>query len=148
MSPEGVIGVDGKIPWHYPADLKRFKELTIDKTIIMGRLTYESIGRPLPRRRNIVIASAPVEVPNVETFKTIDEALATCEGDVWFIGGRRVYNEAMAHADIIDVTLVPDRIADGVKFPTISEAHFVRGEPVPFEGDPRLMRCIYARVRN
>ncbi len=148
MSPERVIGVDGKIPWHYPADLKRFKELTIDKTIIMGRLTYESVGRALPRRRNIVISCTPVEGAGVETFKTIDDALRTCSGDVWFIGGARIYEEAMAHADIIDVTLVPDPIADGVKFPAISDAQFERGVVLPFEGDPRLTRCVYLRRRQ
>lgn len=156
MSPERVIGLDGKIPWHYPADLKRFKELTTGTTVIMGRLTYESVGRPLPNRRNIVISRTNVEKEGIETFKTIDDALATCEGDVWFIGGARIYGEAMAHADVIDVTLVPDHVPDslpdslpeGVRFPAIDEAQFECGEVVAFEGDPRLRRCVYTRRRS
>ena len=148
MSPERVIGVDGTIPWRYPADLKRFKELTIDKTIIMGRLTYESVGRPLPRRRNIVISRTLLEGAGIETFKTIDDALSTCTGDEWFSGGARIYEEAMAHADMIDVTLVPDAVADGVKFPAIDEALFERGAETQFEGESRLRRCVYRRRKQ
>ena len=70
VSPESVIGLDGKIPWHYSADLKRFKRVTMASTLIMGRLTFESMGsRPLPGRRNIVITKASLD--NVECFATI-----------------------------------------------------------------------------
>ena len=84
-SPEGVIGKDNTIPWYYPEDLKRFKRLTIGKNVIMGRNTWESLPiKPLPERRNIVITRCSLE--EVECFRSINEAVDTCEGDIWFIG--------------------------------------------------------------
>ena len=120
VSPEGIIGKDNSIPWHYSADLKRFKRLTLGKTVIMGRRTWESLPvKPLPDRRNIVITQSSLD--DVEYFSSIDDALATCEGDVWFIGGAGIYQEALGKADIIDMTLVPDNVSgEGcVRFPTI-----------------------------
>ena len=84
VSPEGIIGKNNTIPWHYSADLKRFKRLTVGNTIIMGRKTWESLPiKPLPERRNIVISRSDIE--NTECFRTIDKAIETCEGDIWFI---------------------------------------------------------------
>jgi len=122
VSPEGIIGKDNSIPWHYSADLKRFKRLTLGKTVIMGRRTWESLPvKPLPDRRNIVITQSSLD--DVEYFSSIDDALATCEGDVWFIGGAGIYQEALGKADIIDMTLVPDNISgEGcVEFPKIGD---------------------------
>lgn len=145
VSPEGVIGVDGRIPWHYPGDLKRFKRLTVDTTIIMGRHTYESIGRPLPKRRNVVITRREIE--GVECFKDVKSALESCSGPVWFIGGARIYAEAMEHCDLIDVTYVPDRIeaAGAVRFPEIDEARFEPGPRVTHPDDPRLEHRVFRR---
>lgn len=150
VSPEGVIGVDGGIPWHYSADFKRFKRLTTGCTIIMGRLTWESLPKkPLPERRNIVITSRAIE--GVECFPDISAALAICdEDDVWFIGGARLYEEAMRHADFIDLTTVPDRIdhPSAVTFPEIDEAIW---EASPLEtdpDDPRLSRRVYRRRKE
>ena len=110
VSPEGIIGKDNSIPWHYSADLKRFKRLTLGKTVIMGRRTWESLPvKPLPDRRNIAITQSSLD--DVECFSSIDDALATCEGDVWFIGGAGIYQEALGKADIIDMTLVPDNVS-------------------------------------
>ena len=122
VSPEGIIGKNNSIPWHYSADLKRFKRLTTGKTIIMGRKTWESLPiKPLPERRNIVITRSSIE--GVECFQSIDDALQTCEGDIWFIGGAGIYEEAMEKADIIDMTLVPDKVNGNncIYFPKIDE---------------------------
>jgi dihydrofolate reductase len=148
VSPDGVIGVDGKIPWHYPADLKRFKSLTLDGTIIMGRVTYESIGKPLPKRRNVVITSR--DIPGVECFRDIPSALATCTGNVWFIGGASIYREAMRYADLIDLTYVPDQIEreDAVRFPEIDQQLFEPGPRERDPDDPRLEHRIYRRRRS
>jgi 2-iminobutanoate/2-iminopropanoate deaminase len=149
VSPKGVIGVDGTLPWHYSADHRRFKRLTLGTTVIMGRLTWESLPkRPLVGRRNVVITSRNLE--GVECFPTIREALASSEGDVWFIGGARIYEEAMRHADFLDVTLVPDAIDEpgAIYFPEIDETVW---EPGPLEvdsEDPRLKRRIYRRRRK
>jgi dihydrofolate reductase len=148
VSPDGVIGVGGKIPWHYPADLKRFKSLTLDGTVIMGRTTYESIGKPLPKRRNLVITAS--EIPGVECFRDIASALATCTGNVWFIGGARIYREAMQYVDLIDLTYVPDQIEDpnAVRFPEIDPHQFEPGPRERDADDPRLEHRTYRRRRS
>ena len=145
VSPEGIIGKDNTIPWHYSADLKRFKRLTTDNTIIMGRKTWESLPiKPLPNRRNIVITRSSIK--DIECFQSIDDALQTCEGDVWFIGGAGIYQEAMQKADIIDMTLVPDSVSgeDCIYFPAIDKS-WIEGETNVLEDDPKLRHKIYTR---
>ena len=145
VSPEGVIGKGNSIPWHYSADLKRFKRLTLGKTVIMGRRTWESLPvKPLPDRRNIVITRSALE--GVECFQSIDNALATCEGDVWFIGGAGIYQEALGKADIIDMTLVPDNVSgEGcVEFPKIGN-EWDAGPVEELETDGNLKHQTYTR---
>ena len=145
VSPEGIIGKDNTIPWHYSADLKRFKRLTTGNTIIMGRKTWESLPiKPLPNRRNIVITRSIID--NVDCFRSIDDALQTCEGNIWFIGGAGIYEEAMKKADTIDMTLVPDNV-DGkgcIYFPKIGK-EWKEKETKMFENEPKLKRKIYTR---
>ena len=146
VSPEGVIGAHGRMPWHYPEDLKRFKRLTLGSAVIMGRLTWESLAKkPLVGRRNIVITSAKLE--GVECFPTLADALATCEGDVWFIGGTRVFEEAMNYADLIDLAYVPDSVAaeGAVYFPQIPESDWEAGPLENHPDDPRLKHRVYRR---
>ena len=150
ISPEGVMGLDGKIPWHYSEDFKRFKEITLGSTIIMGRLTFESMNsKPLPGRRNIVITSNRVE--GVEFFSSIEEALETCTNEeVWFIGGAKIYEEALEkYADVIDLTSVPDRISDpkAVRFPAIDATLWEPGKSTPNEHNPALTHQRYVRKK-
>jgi dihydrofolate reductase len=148
VSPEGVIGAGGAIPWRYPGDLRRFKRVTIGSTVIMGRLTFESMRKALPGRRNIVVSGRPIDAPGIESVASIEEALALAgPGDVWFIGGARVYSDAMAYVEVIDVTYVPDRIdaADAVHAPAIDESVFEPLPIVPHEDEPTLMRRTYRR---
>lgn len=148
VSPEGVIGVGGKIPWRHPGDMRRFKRVTMGATVIMGRATFEETGKPLPGRRNIVVTSRPLDVPGVERVGTVEEALARVgDGDVWFIGGARIYEEAMRHVDVIDVTYVPDRVdaPDAVRAPPIDERVFEPGPLLPHEDEPGLTRRVYRR---
>ena len=145
ISNEGVIGKDNAIPWHYSEDLKRFKRLTVGKTIIMGRKTWESLPiKPLPDRRNIVITRSLIE--EVECFQSIDEALETCQGDVWFIGGAGIYKEAMQKADIIDMTIVPDKVEGNncIYFPKIDNK-WKEIENESLENSDFLMHKIYTR---
>jgi dihydrofolate reductase len=147
QSPEGVIGVGGRIPWRYPGDLRRFKAVTMGSTVVMGRRTFESVGKPLPGRRNIVVTSRPLDVPGVERVASIEEALARVEsGDVWFVGGARIYEEAMKCVDVIDVTYVPDHVdAPGAaRAPTI-DWRFVAGPMLRHEEEPTLKRRVYQR---
>jgi len=145
VSPEGIIGKDNSIPWHYSADLKRFKNLTLGKTVIMGRNTWESLPvKPLPDRRNIVITKSDFD--NVDCFKSIGEALDTCDGDIWFIGGSGIYKEALGVADIIDMTLVPDNISgEGcVEFPNIGD-EWNAGPIETLKTDVKLKHQTYTR---
>jgi dihydrofolate reductase len=146
VSPEGVIGQDGKIPWRHPGDQRRFKRLTLGKTVIMGRATWFSLPkRPLPERRNVVLTHTPIE--GVECFADLASALASCSGDVWVIGGARVYAEAMHVVDRIDVTYVPDSIQDpaAVKFPAIDLDLFEAGGRTAHEDEEALTRQVFVR---
>jgi dihydrofolate reductase len=147
VSPDGVIGLRGTIPWHYKGDMLRFKRVTMGKTIVMGRATWDSLPKkPLPGRRNVVITSRPIE--GVESYASIERALeAIGDEEAWFIGGARIYEEAMKHVDVIDVTYVPDRVDDpaAVRMPAIDEARFSAGEIVAHEDEPALTRRTFTR---
>ncbi|MCB9655727.1 MAG: dihydrofolate reductase [Deltaproteobacteria bacterium] len=156
MAHNGIIGVGGALPWHYPADLRRFKRLTLGKTVIMGRNTWASLPKkPLVDRRNIVITRRPLdELPReraptlVETYTSLADALGAATDDVWFIGGAQIYREAMPLANLIDVTYIPDDIADdptAVYFPPIDDALWTAHPRAPHEDDDRLERQIFVR---
>jgi dihydrofolate reductase len=112
-----VIGTEGKLPWHISEDLKRFKRLTMGHTIVMGRKTYASIGRPLPGRRNVVLTSHPV--PGAECHPTIDALLAslTAEPRVFIIGGATLYASFLDRADELYLTLVHREVPGDAFFP-------------------------------
>jgi dihydrofolate reductase len=138
MTRDRVIGLDGKIPWHHPADLKRFKRLTVGHTVIMGRLTWLSLPkRPLVDRRNIVIATQ--RVPGVDTYANLTAAWQSVEGDAFIIGGARLYEAGLAFADFCDVTWVPETIDDprAIRFPELS-SDWLAGPEVPHPDDPAL----------
>jgi dihydrofolate reductase len=148
VSVEGVIGLRGAVPWRHPGDLRRFARVTRGGTVIMGRHTWESMNRrPLPHRQNIVVTRG--ELASVEHYPDIATALAHARpgGDVWFIGGARIYAEAMACCDVIDLTYVPESISDpeAVKFPPIDERLWVAGPLLPHEEEPGLTRRIFTR---
>ena len=119
LSTNHVIGKNNQLPWHLPADLKHFKDLTLNKSIIMGRKTFDSIGRALPNRRNIVITTqSDYKANNIETYASIDAALAATatEVEVMLIGGAQLYKQTIARADRLYLTLVDTVIADGDAF--------------------------------
>ena len=133
VSQNGIIGSQNKIPWHYPEDFRHFKKLTNNSIVIMGRKTFESIGKPLPNRDNIVISSAMLEIPGTRRYGSLPAALQaestnlrTNDKDIWIIGGASIYQEGMQYADEIHLTLVPDYIkgADVVRFPFINPTIF------------------------
>jgi dihydrofolate reductase len=147
-SPHGVIGIGGKIPWRYLGDWRRFKRVTMGATVVMGRSTFESIGRPLPGRHNVVVTSRALDVPGVERVRSVEEALQRAgQDDLWFIGGARIYEDAMKHVDVIDVTYVPDLVEswDAVYAPQIDEALFEPGPVLDHEDEPALRRRVYTR---
>jgi dihydrofolate reductase len=139
LTAERVIGLHGGLPWNHRGDLRRFKERTLGATMIMGRLTFESMGsRPLPGRRNVVLTSRAL--PGVECFASLDAALAACSGDVWVIGGARVFEEALGICDEVDLTHVPDTVdhPDAVRFPPIDPDAFEPGPRTPHPYNPAL----------
>ncbi len=148
MNQDRVIGLDGNLPWHYPADLKRFKQRTLGHTILMGRKTWESIGsKPLPNRRNIVISRGGVS-EDVECFDSIDNAFAACgDSDLWVIGGGQIYIAAMDRLNLLDITLVPDHVntEGAVRFPTVDPAVWQLMYQEPLDNDPRLINTVYMR---
>lgn len=104
----GVIGKDGRMPWHLPADLKRFKALTMGKPMVMGRKTFESFPSPLPGRRHIVLTRDPAwAAPGAELAHSVEEALALAgDGDVAVIGGAEIYALFTPLADRVELTEV------------------------------------------
>lgn len=120
VSDNGVIGRDNALPWHLPADLKRFKNLTMGHTIVMGRKTFESIGRPLPGRTSIVLSRRGYDPPEgVLVAGSLDEALDMCGEDteVFVIGGASVFREALPRCDRIYLTRVHADIEGDTTFP-------------------------------
>ena len=147
LARNGVIGVAGQLPWHYPAELQRFKQITLNSTIIMGRITRDSLAhRALPQRRNIVISQQ--RRSDVECFDNIEAALAAIEGDTWFIGGTQLYAAALDYCDIVDTTQVPVTVEakDAVFFPELDPALWKAGPVSDLPGDPRLKLCRYHRA--
>jgi dihydrofolate reductase len=120
MAENRVIGVNNSLPWHLPDDLKRFRRLTTGHTVIMGRKNYESIGKPLPQRRNVVVTRrTDFQAPGCIVVHSLEEALATAGDDpeVFVIGGAEIYREMLARADRLYLTLVHARIAGDTYFP-------------------------------
>ena len=108
VSKNGVIGKNGKLPWRFPADLKFFKNLTTGHTVIMGRKTFDSIGKPLPNRENIVISRHPrPETAGVKFAETVDQALGRAQkGEIFIIGGASIYRETAHLIDGIYLTQI------------------------------------------
>jgi dihydrofolate reductase len=127
MDRNRVIGAGGGLPWRLPADLARFKKTTMGKPVIMGRRTFESIGRPLPGRKNIVLSRrAGYEAAGCLVVGSLDEALqaaAPCE-EAMIIGGADLYREALPWADRMYLTLLDHEFAGEVRFPPFDRAEW------------------------
>jgi len=125
ISENNIIGKDGKLPWHIPEDLKRFKELTWGKAVLMGRKTYESISKPLPKRTNIVLTTNTEFFPQgVIVAKSLDEALEICRNyeQTYVIGGQKVYQQTIDIADKLEITHVHKTIEGDAYFPKIDNS--------------------------
>lgn len=125
MDEGNLIGADGGMPWHLPADLQWFKRQTLNKPIVMGRRTYESIGRALPRRRNLVLTRNPdFAAPGCERVDSLDRAIAVARGEeageLMVIGGAQVYALALPQATRLLVTRIRARFAGDTRFPSVN----------------------------
>lgn len=150
MASNGVIGRAGALPWHLPVDLRRFRELTVGHTVIMGRKTFQSIGRPLPERVTIVLTRrGEFEAAGVAVAGSLQEALAAAagEGEVFICGGGEVYRQAFPLADRIYLTVINREYAGDVLFPEIPSGWFVEVSREPFPGDPGgVFLCLERRL--
>lgn len=125
ISENNAIGKDNQLLWHLPADLKHFKEITTSHTIIMGRKTYDSIGKPLPNRRSIVITrSTDLVIEGVEVVNSLNEAIALCKQDeeAFIIGGAEIYHQALPLATHIYLTRVHQHYEADAFFPALNPA--------------------------
>ena len=124
MAHNRVIGLDNKMPWDLPADLKFFKITTMGCPIIMGRKTYDSIGRPLPGRLNIVLSrDASLEIEGCTVVNTVDDALEAAKDsdEVFITGGAHLYNKFLGEADRLYLTLIDEEFEGDTFFPDYTQ---------------------------
>jgi len=123
MSENNIIGDKGKIPWKIPEDLKRFRELTLNHPVIMGRKTYDSLSeknKPLPNRKNIILSKSLEYKEGIYVARTIEEALElTEEKDSYVIGGREIYKAFLPYVNMMEITKVHKHYEGDTSFPEI-----------------------------
>ena len=139
ISENHAIGKDNKLLWYLPRDLKHFKEITTGHTIIIGRKTYDSVGKPLPNRRNIVITRKNIAIEGCEVVNSVEAALALCkdEAEVFIVGGAEIYQQAMHLTDRIYLTIVHAKFEADAYFPEIKEDIWIEVERDDHEPDDR-----------
>lgn len=158
MAENRVIGKDNKLPWHFPEDLKHFRALTTGSTVIMGRKTYESIGKPLPNRENFVLTRDPrhqmkltldAEIkmfPNIRFFGSFDEALKHVKtGNVFVIGGAELYKQTLNRVDGIHLTRIHAQYDGDAYYPEIPENFDEVEIQVLREADPKIDVVYYEK---
>ncbi|SEF75586.1 dihydrofolate reductase [Nitrosomonas ureae] len=131
MAKNRVIGRNNQLPWHLPADLKHFKLLTMGQTIVMGRKTYESIGRPLPGRANIIITrQSGYEVPGATVVNSLQDALLICEessainNESFIIGGEKLYRQTLDICQRMYITEIQSDFEGDVVFPEFDRSNW------------------------
>ncbi len=120
MTADRVIGRDNQLPWSLSEDLKNFKRLTTGNVVIMGRKTYDSIGRALPNRHNIVVSRNVVTIAGVEVCTSVEEAIAVGSRygkEVFVIGGAQIYEQALSYASTLYLSWVKGNFEGNVRFP-------------------------------
>jgi len=131
MATNRAIGIDNKMPWHLSADLKKFRKITTGHPIIMGRKTFESIGRPLPDRQNVIISRNPdYQATGCLVFDDIHAAIAHFpdEDEIFIIGGATLYNAVLAETDKLYITEINQDFAGDTFFPEIKAAEWQERE--------------------
>lgn len=164
VAKNGVIGKEGKLPWHFSSDLKHFKQLTWGNTILMGRKTFQSLGKPLPGRENFVLtrskgkgdsplkgqvsfdsgqARGPAPTTEVHLFGSLDEALASVKTpNCYIIGGAEIFKQTIGQVDGIYLTHIEEEYEGDVTYPEIP-AHFKEKERQKLQDHPRLEVIFY-----
>ncbi|MBI4991956.1 MAG: dihydrofolate reductase [Candidatus Harrisonbacteria bacterium] len=153
MGRNRVIGKDNKLPWKLPEDLKRFKELTTGKWVVMGRKTYESIGKPLPDRTNVVITRhlGKVSPVGIVLANSLDAILNWgIPDDLYVIGGAEIYKQALLKAGMLYVTLINHNFEGDAFFPEIDESVFelIEQSALQYGGENAPYHYCYQRYRR
>jgi len=139
IGENNAIGKSNQLLWHMPNDLKHFKDITSGRTIIMGRKTFDSVGKPLPKRRNIVVTQQDITIPGCEVVKSIEDALELCEGEdeVFIGGGAQIYRLAMPLTDRIYLTVIHKVFDADTFFPSIDKDEWKETKREDFDADEK-----------
>jgi dihydrofolate reductase len=139
IGENNAIGKNNQLLWHMPNDLKHFKDVTSGRTIIMGRKTFDSVGKPLPKRRNIVVTRQDITIPGCEVVKSIEDGLALCKGEdeVFIGGGAEIYKLAMHLTDRIYLTIIHKSFDADTFFPEIDRKEWKEVSRQDFQPDEK-----------
>jgi dihydrofolate reductase len=156
-----IIGKDNDMPWHLPADLAYFKKVTLGKPIIMGRKTFESIGRPLPGRRNIVISrDESYQAEGIDSVTSVEQALALVDGsdgsegaeEIMVIGGGAIYAHCLPKADRLYITHIKAAIDGDTQFPNYDDGSWKKTASDVRDSDEnnvhQLDFCVYEKIAS
>jgi dihydrofolate reductase len=145
MTRDRVIGLKGRMPWHISDDLKLFKRITLGGTVIMGRATFESIGKALPGRNNIVVSATVKEIPGATVCRTFEEAVQKAESPgqkIFFIGGASIYKQALPISDTMHVSWVKQEYAGDTHFPEFDPDQWQEEEKTEY---PEFIYVLYRK---
>ena len=151
VARNGVIGAGGELPWHLPDELRLFKATTMGHVLVMGRRTYESVGRPLPGRTTVVVTRSPDWSPGADEVLVvhgIDEALGRAraiDDEVFVVGGGELYEAALPHADRLLLTFVDQEPEGDTRFPDVDWDAWTEMDREPGDG---WLRVTYERTRR
>lgn len=152
MAGNRVIGCNNAIPWHIPEDMAHFQATTLGHTLIMGRKTYDSIGGPLPGRRNIVVSATPGFRPHPRCVvaASLEQAISQCQQaeKVFVIGGEQLYRQALPLAQTLILTVIEKEFQGDAWFPDFSDLPFVLIERRPLTMTPPVTVFIYRRAET
>ncbi len=126
MDRNRLIGANNQLPWRLPADMRHFRQITLGHTLLMGRLTWESLGKPLPQRRNLVISRGDLSLEGAQQVRSIEQAIAlTGDQELMVIGGAQLYSAALPMAERLYLTLVDWEFEGDTWFPEWDEQAWV-----------------------
>jgi len=141
MATNRAIGLNKQMPWHLSADLKKFKAITMGSPILMGRKTFESIGRPLPGRENIIISrNSDYQQPGCSVFNSVEEAINACQqhDEIFVIGGATFYNVMLDKADTLYLTQINKSFDADTFFPVIDQQQWCEVAREDIDNDPTV----------
>lgn len=141
MASNRAIGQNNQMPWHLSADLKKFKKITMGSPILMGRKTFESIGHPLPGRRNIIISrNKHYQQKDCDVFNNVEKAMSACEknDEIFIIGGASIYESTLSRANFLYLTQIHKKFDGDTFFPFIDNQIWKEIEREDINDDPSV----------